>query len=185
MRRAVFTFFLLGLLFGSVSTAQAAWRGYATVDVNMRTGPGVQYRVRVVVPRGGRLSVQSCRRRWCNVRWRRLRGWVSRRYIASARRYRPRRTYRRRPIYPPFYDPFYDGPYYDGPIYYPPILRRPGIIYGPRDLPPALSSTWKGLSSASIPPSPRPRSAAHSSTGPLQIKFSAGAAISAQHRWSP
>jgi len=128
----VFLISCAAILLNFAQPAQAAWRGYAVADVNMRSGPSVRYRVKVVVPRGSRLRVRNCRRSWCNVRFRRLRGWVSRRYISqSARRIYRRPRYRYRPpvyIYPPFFDePYYDWP----PIIYPPRIRRPGIYWRP------------------------------------------------------
>ncbi len=118
----------IAILVHLAQPAEAAWRGTAVVDVNMRSGPGVRYRVKAVVPRGARVNVRFCRRSWCNVRFQGLRGWVSRRYIArSGRRVYRRPRYRYRPpVY--IYPPFFDDPYYDwSPIYYPPRIYRPRI----------------------------------------------------------
>ena len=87
----------------------AASSGYAVTDVNLRSGPGVRYRVKAVIPRRARITIYRCRVRWCRVSWRGIRGWTSRRYVAFARTYRPRRRVYR----PPFYDPYYDDPFYD------------------------------------------------------------------------
>ena len=78
--------------------ANAAWRGYTVDDVNMRTGPGVRYRIKAVVPAGERVYVKKCRRSWCNITWHRKSGWVSRRYLSVRRAYN---------------DHYYDEPYYD------------------------------------------------------------------------
>ena len=114
------------ILFGFLSIgwnpAYAATVGYVRADVNMRTGAGVRYRVKAVVPSGARITVYRCELRWCRVSWRGTRGWVSRRYIVISSRYRSRRR-----VYPPLYDPYYDDPFYDPPvIFYPrPRIRNP------------------------------------------------------------
>ena len=84
-------------------SAQAA-NGYTTGDVNMRTGPGVNYPRIAVIPRGAAVTIRGCVRnhRWCDVSWRGWRGWVSARYLAWTRY--------RRPIYRPGYPPLWGGP---------------------------------------------------------------------------
>lgn len=118
----------VAILFNFVQPADAAWRGYAVADVNMRSGPGVGYRVKAVVPRGARVRVRYCRRSWCNVRFRGIRGWVSRRYISrqGRRTYRRPRYRYRPPVY--IYPPLYDEPYYDWPpVYNPPRIYAPRV----------------------------------------------------------
>lgn len=66
-----------------VSIAEA--RGaVVTGTVNMRTGPGTEYRVIDRLYRGDRVRIDGCTRsgRWCKVDQRRGRdGWVSSRYL--------------------------------------------------------------------------------------------------------
>lgn len=84
-------------------TARAA-DGYTTGNVNMRTGPGVNYPRIAVIPRGADVTIRGCVRnhRWCDVAWRGWRGWVSARYLVWTRY--------RRPIYRPGYPPLWGGP---------------------------------------------------------------------------
>ena len=85
-------------------SAAAAVSAYTTVAANMRAGPGVRYSVVAVVPRRQRVTVYGClpNRRWCDVRWRRHRGWISSRLLS-------RTTDRRR---------FYDSGYVFPPVIY-------------------------------------------------------------------
>ncbi|WP_367718508.1 peptidase inhibitor family I36 protein [Nitratireductor sp. GISD-1A_MAKvit] len=81
--------------FVTSSQAQGSVQAVATADLNMRSGPGVRYRVVFTIPRGGRVSTLRCtdRYRWCEVGFARRKGWVSARYLRDSR---PR--YRDRPI---------------------------------------------------------------------------------------
>lgn len=64
--------------------AQAA-SGYATANVNMRSGPSTAYPAVVVIPVGARLQIHGClaTEAWCDVSFARGRGWVSGRYIQA------------------------------------------------------------------------------------------------------
>lgn len=67
-----------------VIEAQAA-RAVATATVNVRSGPGVDYRVVGRLHRGDRVNVTRCTqsRRWCHVERRHGRdGWVNSRYLS-------------------------------------------------------------------------------------------------------
>lgn len=94
--------FLSGLLFAASAFAA---NGYTTGNVNMRTGPGVQYPRIAVVPVGSPVTIYECTRsrRWCSVRWHRYRGWVSGRYLRFGD-YRPR-------VYVPSPDIYFDFDY--------------------------------------------------------------------------
>lgn len=105
---------VLTLLMG-VSAAEASWRGYSLGDVNLRSGPGVGYRVKAVVPRGASLSVNRCRGSWCNVDWRRWNGWMSSRLISDD-------GYYDQDVYD---DTYYDEPYYGTGLIY--VVPR---VYG-------------------------------------------------------
>ncbi len=83
---------LLVLLSGLLFSASAfAANGYATANVNMRTGPSVYYPRITVIPAGSPVTIYHCTQalRWCNLRWRAYRGWVFARYLEFDD-YRPR-----------------------------------------------------------------------------------------------
>lgn len=79
---------LLGLLLAILlllGAGQAmAYPASATADLNLRSGPGTQYRVVGVIPRGGRVDVVDCSRGWCDVIWSGRRGYASGRYLSRA-----------------------------------------------------------------------------------------------------
>lgn len=147
--------FALVVLLVSVMAAEfstrAAAANYVRADVNLRTGPGVRYRVKAVIPIGSRIFVQRCQRSWCKIRWTRRTGWINRRYIARTQ-YRPRYE---PPIYhPPVYidPPFYRGrPRYDRP-------RRPRPRYDrPRRPRPKFDRPRRPRPKLDRPRKPRPR----------------------------
>ncbi|SON57021.1 hypothetical protein HDIA_3480 [Hartmannibacter diazotrophicus] len=77
---------LAGLLFTFFgATAAFAFNGYATANVNMRAGPGVNYPRVLTVRAGAPLTVYGCVRggNWCDVAAYSARGWVSGRYISG------------------------------------------------------------------------------------------------------
>lgn len=111
---------MLALLLPAAALAAS---GYATGSVNLRSGPGTDYRVITTIPAGASVEVYGCDG-WCRVDYRGYRGWASARYISSAPpRYRPpviERPYR--PYRPP-YDPFRPYPRRDP-------YCGPGALYG-------------------------------------------------------
>ncbi len=66
-----------------VAAAQAE-PGYSTADVNMRTGPDIDFPSVGVIPEGEPLYVEGCLRdeSWCDVSWEDNRGWVYSEYLA-------------------------------------------------------------------------------------------------------
>ncbi len=80
VRFIAFLSLLLGLL---AATSAHAANGYTTGNVNMRAGPGVSYARIVVIPVRSAVAIENCTQaaRWCLVRWRGYRGWVSGRYL--------------------------------------------------------------------------------------------------------
>lgn len=80
----------------SLFTASAALAAPAqvTTTLNLRTGPGVGYRVETAMPAGAVVDVAGCTSGygWCRVRWNGYDGWASSSYLASRQaRYRHRR----------------------------------------------------------------------------------------------
>jgi uncharacterized protein YraI len=85
------------LIFAGLTAAApaAASTAHTIATVNMRAGPSIRYARIAVLPAGSRVAVSYCHstRSWCKVRWRGLRGWVSRRYlrfVSFQPRYYPR-----------------------------------------------------------------------------------------------
>ena len=66
-----------------IGAAQAA-PGYATANVNIRTGPDTEFPSAGVIPEGSSVDVRGCLRdeSWCDVRWGSERGWVYSEYLA-------------------------------------------------------------------------------------------------------
>lgn len=58
--------------------------GYSTANVNMRTGPDIDFPSVGVIPEGEPLYIEGCLRdeSWCDVRWGPERGWVFSEYLA-------------------------------------------------------------------------------------------------------
>ncbi|GGA83304.1 hypothetical protein GCM10011491_08450 [Brucella endophytica] len=87
-------------LVAASSMAEAAVRGYATTDVNMRSGPSTAYPAVTVIPEGEPLRINGCLRdvNWCDVSWVGGRGWAYGRYVQAD--YRSRRVYVEPDYYP-------------------------------------------------------------------------------------
>jgi uncharacterized protein YraI len=66
------------------ASAAYAEPGYSTADVNMRTGPDIDFPSVDIIPEGEPLYVQGCLRdeSWCDVEWEGNRGWVYSEYLA-------------------------------------------------------------------------------------------------------
>lgn len=64
----------------------AAVPGYATGNVNVRTGPGTQYQVIATARAGSGVEILGCLpgRAWCDVALGNIRGWASGRYVQEA-----------------------------------------------------------------------------------------------------
>lgn len=60
------------------ATAASAQQAYTTDDAGMRAGPGMRYPLVRVVPGDAVVYIHGCLRNWdwCDVSWRRSRGWV-------------------------------------------------------------------------------------------------------------
>lgn len=79
--------------------AQAA-EGFATANVNMRSGPSTQYPAVTVIPFGTPIEIHGCLADipWCDVSYYYGRGWVAARYVQVE--YRQSRVY----LEPDYYD---------------------------------------------------------------------------------
>lgn len=76
---------LLAALFMLIGAGVAmAYPAAATADLNLRAGPGTQYRVIGAMPRGARVEVLGCSRGWCEVQWGGRRGFASERFLSPA-----------------------------------------------------------------------------------------------------
>lgn len=79
--------------------AQAA-EGFATANVNMRSGPSTRYPAVTVIPAGTAVEIHGCLADvpWCDVSFYDGRGWVAGRYVQAL--YQQRRVY----VEPDYYD---------------------------------------------------------------------------------
>ena len=73
------------------ATAASAQEAYTTNDVSMRAGPGTRFPVVRMIPEDAVVYIHGCLRNWdwCDVSWRRSRGWVFSDYLEGL--YRNRR----------------------------------------------------------------------------------------------
>lgn len=70
----------------ALPSVAAAVPGYATGNVNVRTGPGTQYQVIATARAGSGVEILGCLpgRTWCDVALGNIRGWMSGRYVQEA-----------------------------------------------------------------------------------------------------
>ena len=83
-KRALKAGFVAVALLASASAAMAA-PGFATTNVNVRSGPGTGYGAVDTLRRGERVDVSGCRGGWCYVEKSGPDGWVSASYLNAAR----------------------------------------------------------------------------------------------------
>lgn len=72
---------LAALALMATTAGAFAATAYATTNVNVRSGPGPQYRAVDVLQRGEAVDVQYCRGSWCLVDKYGSDGWVSANYL--------------------------------------------------------------------------------------------------------
>ena len=79
---------LLGLAatiisFVAMAAAAQAAPGFATANVNLRTGPDIEFPSAGIIPEGTPVDVQGCLNdeSWCDVIWEGNRGWVFSEYL--------------------------------------------------------------------------------------------------------
>lgn len=67
------------------TTWASAQEAFTTGDVNMRAGPGSRYPVVTTIPEGREVFIHGCLSNWdwCDVSWRRTRGWVFSDYLEA------------------------------------------------------------------------------------------------------
>lgn len=142
------TVFLIILL---VPTALWAAPAIVTGNVNMRTGPGVKYRVVTTLNAGLHVDAGPCQRSgWCQVRLGRLTGWASSRYVHFVH---PSGA----PQYPPELDIYIDGPRRPSPPFWWGWRRGPAYPpYYPPPWPPRPRPVPPTPSPAPYPPNPPP-----------------------------
>ncbi|MBP1882908.1 SH3 domain-containing protein [Sinorhizobium mexicanum] len=82
------------------AVAKAA-QGFATANVNMRSGPSTRYPAVTVIPAGESVEIHGCLADlpWCDVSFYSGRGWVAGRYVQAI--YRSNRVY----LEPEYYRP--------------------------------------------------------------------------------
>jgi uncharacterized protein YraI len=108
----------------SPALAEAA-EGYATANVNMRSGPSTSYPAVTVIPAGAPVEIHGCLADlpWCDVSFVGGRGWVAGRYVQSS--YNQSRVYLEPRYYRPLGIPtvtfsvgnYWDRYYRDRPFY--------------------------------------------------------------------
>lgn len=116
--------FLAALMLTGLSVSAFASTATVATNVNVRSGPGVDFVKVATLPAGYRVDMGQCRGSWCQVHAGGVYGWVSARYLRAsdarrARNYAPRPAYNPRSqldivihSYPPLPrdNPFWDGP---------------------------------------------------------------------------
>jgi len=93
VKKKLFGAIALVAMLAAPALAEAATRGFATANVNMRSGPSTAYPAVVVIPVGAPLTVHGCLSDtpWCDVSFVNGRGWVAGRYIQTT--FRQNRVY--------------------------------------------------------------------------------------------
>ncbi len=92
LKSALLSIAAIAAAFVLPAAAQAA-EGFATANVNMRSGPSTRYPAVTVIPVGTPLEIHGCLADtpWCDVSFYDGRGWVAGRYVQA--QYQQRRVY--------------------------------------------------------------------------------------------
>lgn len=135
----------LAALMVAVMTAGAfAWDAVATSPLNVRSGPGTQFRVVEVLQRGEVVDVEYCRNGWCflDLGWN-GNGWASQRYLAQAGSWQPPRPQPQPPVWQP---PRPQPPHWNNPPRPPQWNNppRPPQWNNPRPTPPNSEVCFNG-----------------------------------------
>ncbi|WP_407070463.1 SH3 domain-containing protein [Neorhizobium alkalisoli] len=101
MKKILISVAALCAMFAAPTLAEAAVRGFATANVNMRSGPSTGYPAVTVIPAGESVTINGCLSNvnWCDVSFYGGRGWVSGTYVQAS--YRSNRVY----VGPQYYRP--------------------------------------------------------------------------------
>ncbi len=93
LNKVLMSFAALCALIAAPTLAEAAVRGFATANVNMRSGPSTSYPAVTVIPDGTSITINGCLSsvNWCDVSFFGGRGWVSGNYVQAT--YRSNRVY--------------------------------------------------------------------------------------------
>jgi uncharacterized protein YraI len=81
-----------------IGGAALAYPAQVSQDLNLRSGPGTNYRILGSMPGGAIVDVEGCRGGWCRVDYRGREGWASARYLGE-----PRQVRRGPPAHAPAY----------------------------------------------------------------------------------
>jgi uncharacterized protein YraI len=81
----IFTGAFIVVPVSSVVSAYAQSQGVTrtTRHLNMRRGPGPNYRRVTTIPPGRIINLKGCTGHWCAVTWRRHRGYVNAHYLST------------------------------------------------------------------------------------------------------
>ncbi len=74
---------LAALALTGVGQAAAAVKGYVTVNLNLRAGPGSNYPAVATMRAGDEVTIYGCLSgwRWCELDWRGIHGWAAGKYL--------------------------------------------------------------------------------------------------------
>jgi len=85
-------FLRVAAICAALAVPAAAWaaEGFATANVNMRSGPSTRYPAVTLIPAGESVEIHGCLadRPWCDVSFYGGRGWVAGQYVQAAYRSR-------------------------------------------------------------------------------------------------
>jgi len=132
IRKKIVAGTLAALALAATTAGAFAAPAYATAHVNVRSGPGTQFRVVDVLSRGERVDIEYCRGSWCFVEKSGPDGWVSANYLNRGRPDRPHWDRPDRPDRPDWDRPGWDRPHWgDRPDWDRPRPPRPPM-WNPR-----------------------------------------------------
>ena len=116
----------------AAANAQQSVTAYTSADLNLREGPGTEFRVILAMPRGSQVQVSYCSNQdvWCFVQYGQASGWASSRYLtANAPQYaqQPQQPQYQQPQYqqPQYQQPQYQQPQQQVAVYQPPQYQPP------------------------------------------------------------
>ncbi len=128
------------IMLPATANAQQSVTAYTSADLNLREGPGTEFRVLVAMPRGAQVQISYCSAEnvWCFVQYGHNSGWASSRYLTSNPPQYAQQPQYQQPQYqqpqqqvaiyqpphqPPVYQPPQQAPVYQPPVYQPPVYQ--------------------------------------------------------------